>query len=71
MPKFPTLTPKKLLKILQQEGFVVDRATGSHYILFCEITRKRVTVPYYTKDIPKGTLFSIIKYSGIDIKKFK
>lgn len=71
MPKLPVLTSKKLLKIFQQEGFVLDRVTGSHYILFSETSKKRVSIPYHTKDLPKGTLYTIIKFSGIDLNKFR
>ena len=71
MPKLPVLTSKKLLKIFLQEGFVIDRITGSHYILFNESLRKRISIPYHIKDLPKGTLHTIIKFSGVDFKKFK
>jgi predicted RNA binding protein YcfA (HicA-like mRNA interferase family) len=32
MPKLPALTPQKLIKILEQHGFVLDRVKGSHHI---------------------------------------
>ncbi len=69
MPKTPSFTPQKLLKILQGEGFVVDHVTGSHYILFHPASKRRVTVPFHRKDLPKGTLFSILKSAGIQHKK--
>jgi mRNA interferase HicA len=71
MPKLPVLTSKKLLKIFLQEGFAVDRITGSHYILFNETSRKRISIPYHIKDLPKGTLHTIIKFSGVDLKRFR
>jgi len=60
MPKF-VLTPKKLLKILLKAGFKIDHVTGSHYILYNSISKKTVTLPFHNKDLPKGTLRSIIK----------
>ena len=59
------LTPKKLLKILLKAGFKIDHITGSHYILYNSIYKKTVTLPFHNKDLPKGTLRSIIKSAGI------
>jgi len=73
MPKFPSLTPKKILRILERGGFKIDHITGSHYILFNPLTGKRVTLPFHTKDLPKGTIHSIFKAAEItkkDLKKY-
>jgi predicted RNA binding protein YcfA (HicA-like mRNA interferase family) len=59
------MTPKKLLKILLNAGFKIDHMTGSHYILYHQISKKRVTLPFHAKDLPKGTLHSIIKSAGL------
>lgn len=67
MPKLPVLTPKKLLKILLKNGFEIDHITGSHYILYHSITEKRVTLPFHIKDIPKGTLHTILKTADISL----
>ncbi len=71
MPKLPVLTSKKVLSILQGNGFDIDHTTGSHYILYNPRSQKRVTLPYHTKDLPKGTLLSIIKSSGVSRGDFK
>ena len=47
MPKISSLTPKKLLKIVQKAGFEIDHVTGSHYILYHPKTHKRVTIPFH------------------------
>ena len=65
MPKLPSLTPKKLLKILEGAGFEIDNTTGSHYILYRAKDNVRVTVPFHLKDIPKGTLHTIMKSAGL------
>ncbi len=65
MPKIPSYSPKQLLKILKKKGFEIDHVTGSHYILYHSITKQRVTLPYHTKDLPKGTLFSILRQAEI------
>jgi len=63
-----SLSAKKLLGILQKNGFVVTRQKGSHIILLNLITGKTVPVPFHsgTKPIHIGTFMAIIKQSGLD-----
>ncbi len=42
MPKLPTLTPQKIIKVLEKKGFTLDRIKGSHYIYYNNETKKRV-----------------------------
>ena len=66
MPKIPSLTPQKVIKILEKKGFVLDRSKGSHRIYYHPETKRRVVVPFHKKDLPKGTLLEILKQAGID-----
>lgn len=65
MPKLLVLTPKKLIKMLEKIGFQLDHKTGSHFVFYHPLDKRRVIVSYHTKDLPKGTLLSIIKQAGI------
>jgi len=65
MPKVPALTSGKLIKLLTKHGFVLDHQSGSHRVYFNHNTGKRVVVPYHKKDLPKGTLMSIVKAAGL------
>ena len=65
MPKLPALTPKKLTAILKKHGFQLDHTTGSHFVFYHPETKRRVTLPYHSKDLPKGTLFAVLKQAGI------
>jgi predicted RNA binding protein YcfA (HicA-like mRNA interferase family) len=71
MAKLPNITPKKLIKILKSCGFNLDHSTGSHFIFYNSETKKRATVPYHRKDIPKGTTMSILKEAGISKKELE
>lgn len=71
MSKLPVLNSKKLIKIFLKEGFKIDHITGSHYVMFSSISNKTITIPYHIKDLPKGTIHSIIKASGIEMNKFR
>jgi len=65
VPKLPVLKSKELLKILQKAGFNIDHVTGSHYILY-HPDGKRAVLPYHLKDLPKGTIQTILKSAGIE-----
>ena len=64
MPKLPALTPDKIIKILEKNGFVFDRAKGSHRIYYNPETRRRVVVPIHKRDLPKGTLLEILRQAA-------
>ncbi|MCL5237906.1 MAG: type II toxin-antitoxin system HicA family toxin [Nitrospirae bacterium] len=71
MPKLPALTPDEVIKILLQNGFELDHQTGSHRVYYNLSTKKRVVVPYHKRDIPKGTLLSILKQAGLKDSFYK
>ena len=59
-------SPKHLIKILEQKGFLLKRVSGSHHVYFHPQLKKIVIVPVHgNKDIPTGTFFSILKQAGI------
>ncbi len=65
MPKLPRLTPRRIIAVLKRHGFELDHTTGSHYVFYHPRSRRRVTVAYHAKDLPLGTLRSILKEAGI------
>lgn len=61
------LSPKSLIKILEQNGFFYKRAKGSHQLYHNPITNKIAIVPVHGgKDMKKGTYLAILKQAGID-----
>jgi len=71
MPKLSIITPRKVIKILKKLGFQLDHTTGSHFIFYNPETKKRASVPYHKKDLPRGTLRSIIEKAGITKEELK
>jgi len=71
MHKLPSLTSQKVIKILERKGFVLDRVKGSHQAYYHSESKKRVIMPYYKKDLPKGTLMEILKQAGISKEELK
>ncbi|MFW5804404.1 MAG: type II toxin-antitoxin system HicA family toxin [bacterium] len=66
MSNYPSVTPKKLCKILEDKGFQLKRIRGSHHY-YQHPEKKLITVvPMHKKDLPKGTLLAILKQAGID-----
>lgn len=66
--KLPVLKGDEIVRILIRIGFQPDRKRGSHLIL--KKQNKIVVVPIHEgRDIPKGTLLSILKQSGISKKE--
>jgi len=61
------MTAKKLIRLLQKNGFVFARQSGSHAIFKSESGKRKVVVPIHNKDIPIGTLHAILKDAGINI----
>lgn len=67
----PELTPKEVLAALKRAGFYVDRKKGSHITLKNKSNKKlRVTIPYHTKGLKRGTLYGIIRQSGLNRERF-
>lgn len=70
MSNIPSFKPRELLKKFEKAGYVIDRQRGSHVILYHPLEGKRLTIPLHVKEMPKGTLLSIIKQSGLTREEF-
>ena len=64
---------KKLIKILENNGFILSRQKGSHLIYKNIESNIIVPVPLHGKNNPIyiGTLMSIIKQSKLPKEKFQ
>ena len=59
-------SPKHLMRLLEERGFILKRISGSHHIYYHPENKKIVVVPVHgNKDIPLGTFRSILKQAGI------
>lgn len=54
-----------LFKILNADGWLKDRVKGSHHIFKHPEKKGIVVLPHPKKDIPKGTVNSILKQAGL------
>jgi predicted RNA binding protein YcfA (HicA-like mRNA interferase family) len=70
-PALPTVKAKDCLRALQRAGFYIDHQTGSHARLFHQTkTELRVTIPVHNKDLPPGTLKSILRQAALSTEEF-
>jgi len=64
MPKLPTVKPRVAIRFLEQNGFVLDHVSGSHFIFYDAVSRRRAVVPRHNRDLPKGTLIALWREAG-------
>jgi predicted RNA binding protein YcfA (HicA-like mRNA interferase family) len=63
MPKLPAIKPRQIIRFLEKNGFVLDHTSGSHYIYY-HLSHRRGVVPQHNRDLPKGTLMSMLREAG-------
>ena len=64
MPKLPAVKPRQIVRFLEQNGFTLDHTSGSHFIFYNAASRRRAVVPSHNRDMPKGTLMSLLREAG-------
>ena len=60
-----TVKPKELIKILEADGWQLQRIHGSHYIYKHPDKVGLITLPLHNKDLKIGTLNQILKIAGL------
>lgn len=56
---------RELISIIMNDGWVLVNIRGSHHQFRYLLKPGRVTVPHPKKDLPKGTVHSILKQAGL------
>jgi predicted RNA binding protein YcfA (HicA-like mRNA interferase family) len=59
---------REVIRQLQKDGWYEVNQVGSHKQFKHPKKKGRVTVPHPKRDIPKGTLKSIEKQAGIELR---
>lgn len=71
MTDFPTMSPRKLTKIITGLGFVLIRQEGSHKF-FKHADGRTTVIPFHSgKDIGRGLMREILKDLQLTPKEFK
>jgi len=71
--RFPAISCKELVKILEKEGFQFIRQSGTSHAIYKRFSdKKRVSVPMHGKTIiRRGTLKIILKGAGLTVDDLK
>jgi predicted RNA binding protein YcfA (HicA-like mRNA interferase family) len=64
MPKLPAVKAREVIRFLKQNGFLLDHTSGSHFIFYNPASKRRAVVPQHNRDLPKGTLLSLLREAG-------
>ena len=59
------MTPKEIVRLLEQNGFVFVSSNGSHRKCHSPTTDETTIVPFHAKDLKPGTEKNILKLAGL------
>lgn len=59
------MTPREMIKLLEQNGFKQISKNGSHVKLKNDKTNRQTIVPYHNKALKKGLEQAILKQAGV------
>jgi predicted RNA binding protein YcfA (HicA-like mRNA interferase family) len=65
--RLTNIKSKEVVKILQRQGFKIDRQSGTHIIMKKE--NQTVVVPVHKETIPIGTLKSIERQANVNFRE--
>ena len=71
MPHLPAIKTKELMKFLNKIGFFEHPEKGTSHLVFKHPDGRRTTVARHSKDIPTGTLRSILHDIKISPDEFR
>lgn len=71
MPRIPVISARKLIKVLNKAGFLLDHTEGSHHIFRHSVKKLRVSVPVHAgRDLGQGIILSILKDAKLTRDEF-
>lgn len=59
------MTPKQIIRLLENNGFYLVRSNGSHRLYRNPSTNKSTIVPYHNRELKKGTEQNILNQAGL------
>ncbi len=59
------MKPREMEKLILADGWMFKNQEGSHKNYIHPTKQGKVTIPFHTKDLPKGTENSIKKQAGL------
>ncbi len=67
MNKIPvrSYSSRELIKIIEADGWKLKESDGDHFHFVHESKKGKVTITHPVKNVPKGTVNSILKQAGL------
>lgn len=62
---------REIIKIIEADGWYEVACVGSHHQFKHATKTGRVTIPHPKRKLPLGTVKSILKQAGINLKEIK
>ena len=59
------MKPTEMEKLILADGWIFKSQTGSHRHYIHPTKPGKVTIPFHSKELPKGTENSILKQAGL------
>jgi predicted RNA binding protein YcfA (HicA-like mRNA interferase family) len=60
-------SPKEIIKVIEENGWYLDRIKGSHHVYKNDKLQKSVPIPIHgNRDLGKGLFYKILKQCEID-----
>ncbi|MBP0616698.1 type II toxin-antitoxin system HicA family toxin [Jiella mangrovi] len=59
------MSSRDLIKLLRRDGWFEVGVTGSHHHYKHAVKPGKVTVPHPEKDLPQGTVRSVLRQAGL------
>ncbi len=69
MPKISTVHYRKLVRVFEQNGFVLDRKEGDHLIYVRDDIKRPIVIPMY-KSVPVFIVLNNLKTAGISREEY-
>jgi len=63
------MSSRELIELLKKDGWRHVKTSGSHYHFKHPTKPGKVTVPHPKKDLPIGTLKSVLRQAGIRVER--
>jgi len=71
--RLPIVDGRRVIRALTRAGFVVDRVVGSHHVVVYpgDPTRTVIVPVHAGRDLKPGTLWAIVRQSGLTVEEFR
>jgi len=69
MPKIVTVHYRKLVRVFEKKGFVLDRQEGDHLIFVRNNIKRPIVIPMY-KSVPVFIILNNLKTAGISRQEY-